>query len=223
MIEKAARAAKKIIQASHAHFTSTHEIEESDLSVVNFTETLVFVDGMPTPSSLMTQVGVEWNEHSLFVFFRGRFDTLRYETKLSAEVLQQKTLQLWEASDVFALFIGPKAGERNMYKEFYVAPDGRWLDADAYNALGISNHMWYSGFKAKSFVDEEMKIWSSIFELPWNCFGASYDTESEWNVNFYRVSGNSHGEELLAWSPPGTGSRCFHRPEHFGKIQFMFD
>ncbi len=223
MVDTTAHPAKKTIQASHAHFTSTHEIEESDLSVVNFTETLGYVDGTPTPSSIMTQVGVEWNEHSLFVFFRGRFEQLLYETNPTADMLQKKTHGLWEASDIFSVFIGPKAAERNMYKEFYVSPDGRWLDADAYNALGISNHMWYSGFKAKSFVDEEMKIWSSIFDLPWNCFGASYDTEGEWNVNFYRASGKLHDAELLAWSPPGTGPRCFHRPECFGKIQFIFD
>lgn len=223
MIDASARARKKVIQASHAHFSSTHEIEESDLSVVHFTETLEFANGSPTPSSIMTQVGVEWNEHSLFVFFRGRFEKLRFETNRTDEMLQKKTHRLWELSDVFEVFIGPRATERRMYKEFQVAPDGRWLDIDVFNALGTSNHMWYSGFKAKSFVDEEMKIWSSILELPWHCFGASYDNESEWDVNFYRASGNAHGDELLAWSPPGTGPRCFHRPEHFGKIQFIFD
>lgn len=215
--------ARKVITAHHSRFASLHDIEESDLSFVNFSETLVAADGSPAEPSTMTQVGVEWNEHSLFIFFRGRFSRLRYETNPAERVLKEKTPRLWEVSDVYEVFIGPKAKERKMYKEFQVAPDGRWIDIDVFNALGTSNHSWYSGFKAASFVDEEMKIWSSVFDLPWNCFGASYDNETEWNVNFYRASGNFHGDELFAWSPPGTGPRCFHRPEHFGKIHFIVD
>lgn len=222
MTDDVSTATKKIIQAPHSHFLSINDIDESSLSVVNFSETLLFVDGAATPSSIMTQMSIEWNEQSLLVFFRGRFENLRYETNPLPETLQKKTRRLWELSDVYEVFIGPKATERRMYKEFQVAPDGRWFDSDVFHALGMSNHNWYSGFKAKSFVDKEMGIWSTVFELPWNCFGASYDNENEWNVNFFRASGKFHGDELLAWAAPGTGEKCFHRPQHFGKIHFEF-
>lgn len=214
---------RPVIPSPRSHFRSIDAIDEGGLGLVNFTEVLSFADGSRVPPELMTQVGVEWNERSLFVYFRGRFETLRSATNLSPEMLQKKTYRLWEVSDVYEVFIGPKAVRNRMYKEFQAAPDNRWIDIDVFNALGTSNHHWYSGCRMKSFVDNEMKIWSAVFELPWNCFGASYDTEPDWNVNFYRATGKFHGDELLAWSPVGTGEKCFHRPQHFGRIQFLFD
>jgi hypothetical protein len=110
-----------------------------------------------------------------------------------------------------------------MYKEFQVAPDGRWIDIDVWLALGTSNHHWYSGCSARSFIERTNNTWISVLSMPWRCFDAGRDYSGEWNVNFYRASGKFHGDELLSWAPVGTGPRCFHRPEHFGVLKFLED
>ncbi|KAB2926023.1 MAG: hypothetical protein F9K22_01660 [Bacteroidetes bacterium] len=199
-------------------------IDRADLSfIMGLTglEGLSFNDGRPVPETIRTEAGLQWNDRGLLAFFRGRFITLRGETILPPGVLEQKTKHLWEKSDVFELFVGPGAAESRMYKEFQVAPNGEWIDIDVFLALGTSNHDWYSGCAMRSFVDEGERRWCAVMELPWTCFGARPETERPWYVNFYRASGAFHGDELLAWSPVGTGPKCFHRPEHFGRIEFI--
>ena len=213
----------KIISAQYSKFLSVDEIEEMDLVDVNFSETFFQVDGREPSSTITTQVGLEWNEQVLFVFFRGRFEELRGEFKTVNKMFKDKTQRLWERSEVYEVLIGPQAKQYNAYKEFQVAPDGRWFDGDVNNNLGLVNNYWYSGMQCKSYADKEMNIWSAVIELPWSCFGACYDTVNEWNVNFYRSSGKNFGDELLAWLPTGKGERCFHRSEYFGKIDFVME
>lgn len=212
---------RKIVQAHRSSFNSITEIDESSLMHIDTNEPLHFADGNEPPQSIATRIGVEWNESGILIYFRGRYEQLRLAPIDVKNIPNSKTHKLWELSDVYEVFIGVNASETKIYKEFQVAPDSRWIDIDVNKQLGISNHFWHSGFIARSFVDKEMQIWTSIFELPWNCFGLNKKYEDKWNVNFYRASGKFHGDELLAWSATGYGEKCFHRPEHFGTIEFI--
>jgi hypothetical protein len=210
----------KIIHCRRSEFGSVAEIDEISLAHIDIPEHMTMADGSEPVPSIDTRVGIEWNDAGFLVYFRGRFDTLRTHPDAPIAPPSSKTYTLWELSDVYEVFIGVNASESRLYKEFQVAPDSRWIDIDVNRQLGVSNHHWYSGLKCRSFVDQEIKVWSSIIELPWNCFGFHNKTESLWHANFYRASGTHHGDELLAWSPTGYGEKCFHRPEHFGTIRF---
>jgi hypothetical protein len=211
---------EKIFRSYRSIFSSINDVNEDSLVHIDISDPLCFADGTEPPQSLATSIGVEWNDHGLLVYFRGRFEHLRLIDDDQKDRLNSKTYKLWEQSDVFEVFIGVNAKQTKLYKEFQVSPDARWIDIDVNKQLGISNHHWYSGIQCKSFIDHEMKIWTSVFELPWSCFGSHKKTDDVWNANFYRASGQFHGEELLAWSPTGYGEKCFHRPEHFGRIEF---
>lgn len=212
---------ERIFRSHRSIFNSIIEVNEESLVQIDVSEPLHYADGSESPQSLATRIGVEWNDKGFLIYFRGRFDHLRMIHDNEKARVNAKTYNLWELSDVFEVFIGVDAKQTKLYKEFQVAPDSRWIDIDVNRQLGISNHHWYSGFHCKSFIDEEMNVWTSVFELPWSCFGLNKKTEDVWNVNFYRASGAFHGQELLAWSPTGYGEKCFHRPEHFGKIEFV--
>lgn len=221
MIESETSGRRKIIRCVPSQYTSIGEIGEAEILRKPMTESLSYADGTTVPDYLTTSVAAEWNDGGIFVFFRGAFRSLRYATNTAGELLHKKTHHLWEKSDVFEVFIGPDASRRKMYKEFQADPEGRWVDIDVWNALGTSNHFWHSGCAVRSMIDQPKKIWASVFYFPWRCFDADRLFAGEWNVNFYRASGKYHGDELLAWSPVGTGPRCFHRPEHFGVMEFI--
>ena len=221
MIENGITPAAKVISCPHSQISSSTAIEEGDLAAVHFSDMLTYGDGTQLPASLMTQVGIEWNEHSLFVFFRGRFDELRYSANLPKDSLERKTPALEETADVYEVYIGPRASSTKIHKKFQVTPDGRWFDIDINTALGITNPHWHSGCMCKSFVDTEMKIWSGVFELPWQCFGASYDSEHIWNVNFCRTVISKEGKNVLPWS--SCSKEPFNPAECFGKILFVYD
>jgi hypothetical protein len=211
----------KVIQCHRSEFSSITEIGESAISQIDISEPLNFADGAEVPQSIATRFGIEWNDSGLLVYFRGRFEQLRYLPQDKQSAPNSKTPKLWEVSDVYEIFIGPDAKNTMRYKEFQVSPDARWVDIDVDRQLGISNHHWYSGMQCRSMIDHELRIWTSIAELPWNCFGPNKKTGEIWNANFYRASGKYHGDELLAWSATGYGEKCFHRPEHFGTINFV--
>ncbi len=221
MPESSINTSEKIFRSYRSIFTSIDEVTEESLTHIDVSDPLYFADGNEPPQSLATRIGVEWNDKGILVYFRGRFDHLRMIDENEKSIVNAKTYKLWELSDVFEVFIGVNSKQTKLYKEFQVSPDARWIDIDVNKQLGISNHHWYSGLQCRSFIDDDMKIWSSVFELPWSCFGLNKKTDDVWNANFYRASGAFHGEELLAWSPTGYGEKCFHRPEHFGKIEFI--
>lgn len=221
MPESTAPVQRKIIECRRSRYESIDQIGRETVRTMVMNETLSYADGRSVPEAIATGVVAEWNLDGILVFFRGSFRDLRYATNRAGDVLQKKTYRLWEDSDVFEIFIGPDAAQRKMYKEFQVAPDGRWIDIDVFDALGTSNHHWYSGCSARSFVESSEKTWISVLLMPWRCFDAGREYDGEWNVNFYRASGKFHGDELLSWAPVGTGPRCFHRPEHFGVIKFL--
>lgn len=184
---------------------------------------LLNADGTVPPSELETRVKACWNATFLFVVFQGKYRELRIARSLPIDKKTGKTYVLWEQSDVYEVFIGSNARTTRKYKEFQVSPDSRRLDIDVeWNPTGVrGNFDWVSEFRAKSFVDETRKQWDCVMEIPWRSLGAKYDTECEWNVNFYRAAGKYHGDELFAWSPVGRGAKVFHQPEKFGRMVFQ--
>jgi hypothetical protein len=223
MIDQNVPTADKIISCPHSIFSSLDNFHESDLASVHFNEILILKEDLQPPASLMTQVAIEWNEHSLFVFFRGRFEQLQYLKNPGKEILERKTANLTNVADVYGVCIGPKARTIQAYKEFQIAPDGRWFDNDIHVGLGVSNPNWYSGCKFKSFIDTEMNIWSSVMELSWQSFHSSYDSVPDWNVNFYRIIRVDEDKVELLWSPVGLDKNSFHIPDKFGRIQFEYE
>jgi len=221
MVEHPSIPVRKIIACRFRHNITFHTLNASTINDSFFSDLLIFADGTAVPSPLKTDIGMFWNDDDIMVFFRGQYKNLRFAPNLSPGLLQHKTHHLWELADVFEVFIGPEAIDQGQYKEFQVAPDSRWIDIDVFHAIGTSNHHWFSGCRMRSFIDTDAKVWSAALFLPWNCFNTRYDSGLEWYVNFYRASGKYHGDELLAWSPVGTGPRCFHRPEKFGTIHFI--
>jgi len=214
---------EKIIHCHRSDFISIDEIDESSFAHIDVSEPLNLADGSEPPQSIATRVGMEWNDNSLLVYFRGRFEELRCASAEENHNNNTKTDRLWELSDVYEVFIGVNAKDTKRYKEFQASPDSRWMDSDVNRQVGVSNHYWYSGMRCRSIIDNDLKIWTSILELPWNCFGMNKRNEDIWNINFYRASGKHHGDELLAWSATGYGEKCFHRPEHFGTIEFSHE
>ncbi|MDP1677992.1 MAG: carbohydrate-binding family 9-like protein [Bacteroidota bacterium] len=221
MSESTIITSEKIFRCFRSSFTSIAEVTKESLIRIDVNDPLYLADGTEPPQSLTTRVGVEWNDKGILIFFRGRFEHLRMISEGKKTGINSKTYKLWEQSDVFEVFIGVNVKQTKLYKEFQVSPDAQWIDIDVNKQLKISNHHWYSGFQCRSFIDDDMKIWTSVFELPWNCFGLNKKIGDVWHANFYRASGSFHGEELLAWSPTGYGEKCFHRPEYFGKIEFI--
>jgi hypothetical protein len=178
---------------------------------------LLFADGSLAPEHLATRVTCYFNERSFFALFHGTYERLRLAPAATSTEPSGKTMKLWELSDVFEVFIGPEARTSRRYKEFQASPDGRWIDIDVLNEPGRrADYEWVSGVKIVSTVDHLLQRWYCAFEIPWSGLGGFVP---ELHGNFYRATGRFHGDELLAWSPPGTGERCFHRSECFGTIR----
>ena len=204
-------------------FHSIDTIRSEDISDSRGVVYLQNADGSIPPADLETKVKISWNQSFLFVIFQGRFSELRYASSHSYETKDGKTFLLWEQSDVYEVFVGTDVRKRRTYSEFQVGPDARRLDILVVKQQETvkADFNWTSGFRCSSMIQQAAKTWDSVFEIPWKALGANYDSHSEWNINFYRASGRFHGDELLAWSPVGTGEKAFHRPEKFGKIIFQ--
>jgi hypothetical protein len=183
---------------------------------------LLFADGSVPPASIETYVCGFWSTSSLFIIFAGRF--LRLRTAADDVPLHQsgRTPGLWDLSDVYEIMIGPCCGRTGRYKEFQVAPDGRWFAAEI-SVDGdrvVTDDRWDVSIRRLSTVDETEKFWRAGLEIPWDSLGG-FDRAGECQCNFYRATGKFHGDELLSWRPTGYGERCFHRPHLFGSIKLV--
>lgn len=183
---------------------------------------LLFADGISPPLSLETYVRGYWNRSSLFILFSGRYLNLRMDTEDLPLEAQGRTPRLWDKSDVFELMIGRDCARTGRYKEFQVAPNGRWMAADVSLAGDqlSTNEGWTCNFRSISFIHGEENVWRAGMEVPWEDLGG-LEAGGEWRCNFYRATGKFHGDELLAWRPTGYGDHCFHRPHLFGTIKIV--
>ncbi len=183
---------------------------------------LQIADGTPTPAHLATSVAVAWDPGALFVGFEASFTSLR---SAPASVLRDtesgKTMRLWEHSDVLEVFIGEDVPHTKRYKEFEVAPDSRWIDIDVDHRTEPldADFGWRSGARFFSHVDSHNGRWYAGLKIPWRALTDADPRGVSWWCNFYRATGRFHGDELFAWSSTGLGPGCFHRFEHFGRLE----
>lgn len=182
--------------------------------------TLVMADGATPAAALATTAVVFHTAEQLVILFEGHYTHLRTSSTTRRLRTSGKTPNLWEQSDVFEFFIGPQARKTQVYKEFQVAPDGRWLDLAVIHQNGSfrGDDGWSSGCQCRSAVDEKSQVWRSLIEIPWKAIMGEENSQSDWHCNFYRASGRFHGDELLAWSPTGVAPGSFHRTECFGNL-----
>ena len=181
---------------------------------------LSMADGGSPPPSLRTSAVTFYTDEYLVILFEGSFATLREAPPVKNTDVTRKTPMLWETADVFEFFVGSGARVMQSYREFQVAPDGRWLDLSVLHQDGkiVGDDSWHSGCRCSSFVDIERKTWRSLLQIPWTSLGEEPPANANWRCNYYRASGRFHGDQLLAWSPTGIGPGCFHRTEHFGTL-----
>jgi len=172
-------------------------------------------DGTPADNSILTFMQTAWNENFLFSKFEGKYEFLTISNEL---VGKNKTKRLWETNDVFEMFISHESN--NIYKEFQVAPDGKFIDIaiDASSNERISDFSWLSGFTNITKVTKNS--WKSIFIVPWAAFNGNPPKDGEeWTANFYRISSPLKNTKYLSWSP--VYKIAFHQPNLFGKIIFQ--
>jgi hypothetical protein len=153
--------------------------------------------------------------HSLFVIFSVA-DAFEHPTPIRPTEAV-RTPGLWELSEVVEVFIGADARETGRYREFEVAPDGRWIAIDVRtDASGMTgNQEWTTGFRC-AVARHAGNLWKAALEIPWRDLGGR---RLVWHGNFYRsIPGDI---ELYAWSPTGSGPHCFHRPERFGELMIV--
>lgn len=212
-----------ILHASRTRFTSLDDPEFLSVWNLPVSAVLSFADGSVVPPHLHTSIRSAWNESSLFVLFEVTYSRLRLTPENVPREPSGKTLRLWEHSDVVECFIGSNAAATRRYKEFQVAPDGRWIDiAIDQNADTCTGDMlWISGARFRSTVDHPSNCWRAIMDIPWRSLGISPLLHTVLDCNFYRATGKFHGDELYAWSPTGYGDNCFHRAEKFGKLEIV--
>ncbi len=178
-------------------------------------ESLLNYDGNPCDPDIATYVSAVWNEDYFFCRFDGLYKSIR--TAEDSEKKTEKTMRLWEKSDVFEMFISPE--KNRVYREFQVGPDGKFLDIaiDSSNENRISDFNWNS--KMTNITEAKNNLWQSTMKIPWSAFKNSPPVNNEeWTVNFYRISEHYGQMKYLSWAP--VFKIAFHQPELFGKIRF---
>ena len=215
---------ESIFEISPSSHRSLQDLIELPDVNVRASEPLVMADGAVPPVSLQTHVRGLWSPSSLFILFSGRFLQLRMFLEDFPWDKAGKTLHLWEKSDVYEFMIGRECQRTRRYKEFQVAPDGRWFSADIRLERDhvITDREWNGVIRCISVVNGVEKVWKAAIEIPWAILGGR-EGEGKWRCNLYRATGKFHGDELLAWQPTGYGENCFHRPHLFGTMKILED
>lgn len=210
-----------VLQVPRTSFVSLDDPRLSSAWEFPVLANLSFADGSPAPPHLRTEIRLFWTEDSLFVLYDAAFSRLRQTPATHPVEPSGKTLNLWEMSDVLECFIGPNALATSRYKEFQVAPDGRWIDIAIDRRIdpNASDATWISGGRFTSVIDDARRTWRAAMQLPWRSLDVIPVLGTILECNFYRATGTYHGDELLAWSPTGYGEACFHRVDKFGVIE----
>ena len=211
-----------IIAAKHREFHQPFE----ELFRQKFLETLESVslsnyDGTNCPEHLKTEIRSCWTGTNMYFIFEGSYQELVSAPVQTPTDQNGKTMNLWEISDVYEIFLGPEAKKTGLYKEFQVGPDNRWIDIDIDNrgSQRQSDFEWTSGFRTLSKINTDQKQWKASFIIPFAAFGAKPQPDTVWNVNFYRISGIEPDKHYLTWTP--VDRIDFHQHLKFGKILFM--
>jgi hypothetical protein len=209
-----------VLHVSRASFSSLSDAAFSDSWNTPASGILSYAGGNPALTHLHTEIRSFWSPEFLFVLFSASYARLRLAPKGYPTESSGKTMKLWEISDVLECFVGTNTAATLRYKEFQVAPDGRWIDIaiDRKTNPDSGDMAWISGGQFVSFLDETKHVWRVAMQIPWTSMETTPSPDIPLDCNFYRATGTFHGDELLAWSPTGYGPNCFHRVETFGKM-----
>jgi hypothetical protein len=182
---------------------------------------LSYFDGKELPDYLKTKVRSFWTKNNIYISFEGKFDIARTSPPDTKPDELGKTMNLWDLSDVYEIFIGPNSKETKKYRELQVAPDSRWIDLtlDAGGPERQADFKWTSGMTVKSTVDRENKIWIGVFKIPNSAFDSTPAENKVWNCNFYRLHGELGNKDHISWSP--VFIQRFHLPDRYGDIKFV--
>ena len=124
--------------------------------------------------------------------------------------------------DVAEVFIGHDFSNINLYKEFEVSPQAEWVDLDVDHAKKEQSvdWKWNSGFRFRTRIDKERKMWFCEMQIPWKSIEARpVRAGNELRLNLYRIEGGPPSRKYLAWRPVNNDS--FHTPEAFGKLRLV--
>jgi len=211
------------LRCPRSPFASLEEIRLEDSQGWPRPAPLYMADGALPPPELATSVRCFWNDAYLFSIFCCAYRNLKIISDLPESPADRRTPLLWERSDVVEVFIGAGARDTGRYCEIQVAPDGRWMDMRIERRDdGVHQDPgWASGIRCTSFIDASVGEWRSALAVPWKSLDSRGAGTGAWDCNFYRASGSTHGDELLAWAPTGYGNQCFHRPEKFGRLELL--
>ena len=173
------------------------------------------VDGVGVPEPLATYFCCFRDEKCLTVVFSVAGSSVPGPSGLIGPAETVRTPGLWDLSEVVEVFVGVDARATGQYREYEVAPDGRWIAldvrTDTSGTRGDQNRA--TGFRCA--VAWQQGIWKAALEIPWNDLGGAAPIL---HGNFFRSIPGSGEAGLFAWSPTGRGERCFHRPERFGEL-----
>jgi hypothetical protein len=182
---------------------------------------LRYYDNKELPDFLKTNVKSIWTDKNLYIGFEGKYDVIRTASPHVQFDALGKTMELWDLSDVYEIFIGPDSREKKIYRELQISPDNRWIDLtlEFSGNERLADFKWTSGMIAKSRIDRENKIWTAVFQIPYTAFDEFPKEGSVWNCNFYRIHGEGDRKTYLSWSP--VMEVRFHQPDKFGDIVFI--
>jgi hypothetical protein len=179
----------------------------------------VFADhdshGKPVPGH-HTEIRSRWTNDNLYVLFVCPYEDLYLKPNPTASA---ETNKLWNW-DVAEIFIGADFQNIQRYKEFEISPQGEWvdLDIDRKQPLPEGGWLWNSGFRSKSRIDRNAKIWYGEMQIPWTSISPTPPKAGqEFRVNFYRMQGPPQDRKKITWQP--TNSDSFHVPEAFGVLK----
>lgn len=162
-----------------------------------------------------TDIRSRWTDQNLYLLFICPYEELYPKPD---PVTDKETNKLWNW-DVAEAFIGSDFKNIKRYKEFEVSPQGEWvdLDIDREHPLPEGGWLWNSGFRVKTRVDREAKVWYAEMQIPWKSIDPREPRAgNELRINFYRAQGPPP-RKMIAWRP--THSATFHVPESFGTLK----
>ena len=165
-----------------------------------------------------TEIRSRWTRRDLYFLFISQYQTQHLKGQPSK---RKETWGLWEY-DVVEVFIGWNALKPRQYKEFEVSPEEDWVDLDCdRDRKGTEvDWRWDSGFRARSRLDADRKIWYCGMAIPWKAIDQRQPREgNQLRLNLYRIEGAPPNRKYLAWRPVNAPS--FHTPEAFGQIRLV--
>ncbi len=162
-----------------------------------------------------TEIRSRWTADNVYFLFICPYQELYPKPN---PVTDKETNQLWDY-DVAEVFVGWDYKNVHRYKEFEVSPQGEWvdLDIDRDHALPQGGWLWNSGFKVKTRIDREAKVWYGEMQIPWKSIDERAPKPgNDLRVNFYRMQGPPV-RKMISWQP--THSSTYHVPEAFGTLK----